>query len=132
MKRNPWSLLTPRGRMLLIAGLAATIISMVLGQRDVLWLGLLLIVLPALSVVLIARTKLRLTCERGFAHSEMPIGATMEATLALEKRGHLPAGLLLFEEHVPPALGKRPRFGVNSVTGSWRREVSYPLEGRYR
>lgn len=132
MKRNPWSLLTPRGKMLLVAGLATTVISMLLGQRDVLWFGLLLILLPAVSLVFISRTKLRLTCERGFDHGEMPIGETMEANLALEKRGNLPAGLLLFEEHVPPALGKRPRFGVNNVSGSWRREVSYPLEGRQR
>lgn len=132
MKRNPWSLLTPRGKMLFSAGLATTILSMLLGQRDVLWLGLLLILLPAIALLFIARTKLRLTCERGFDHGEMPIGETMEATLALEKRGNLPAGLLLFEEHIPASLGKRPRFGVNNVSGSWRREVSYPLEGRHR
>ncbi|WP_432559187.1 DUF58 domain-containing protein [Granulicoccus sp. GXG6511] len=132
MKRNPWSLLTPRGKMLLVAGLATVIISMLLGQRDVLWLGLLLILMPAVALLFIARTKLRLTCERGFDHSELPIGETMEAKLALEKRGNLPAGLLLFEEHVPASLGRRPRFGVNNVSGSWRREVSYPLEGKQR
>lgn len=132
MKRNPWSLLTPRGKMLFVAGLATAILSMLLGQRDVLWLGLLLILLPAIALLFIARTKLRLTCERGFDHGEMPIGETMEATLALEKRGNLPAGLLLFEEHIPASLGKRPRFGVNNVAGSWRREVSYPLEGKQR
>lgn len=118
--------------MLLAAGVVTTVGSMLLGQRDVLWLGLFLILLPAISLLFIARTKLRLTCERGFDHGEMAIGETMEATLALEKRGNLPAGLLLFEEHIPAALGKRPRFGVNNVTGSWRREVSYPLEGKQR
>lgn len=118
--------------MLLVIGIVTALASMLLGQRDVLWLGILLILLPAISLLFISRTKLRLTCERGFDHGEMPIGETMEATLALEKRGNLPAGLLLFEEHVPAALGKRPRFGVNNVTGSWRREVSYPLEGKQR
>lgn len=118
--------------MLLVAGLVTAVASMLLGQRDVLWLGLLLVLLPAISVLFIARTKLRLTCERGFEHGEMPIGDTLEATLALEKRGNLPAGLLLFEENVPAALGRRPRFGVNNLTGSWRREVSYPLEGKQR
>ncbi len=132
MKRNPWSLLTPRGKMLLVAGLATIIGSMLLGQRAVLWLGLLLFLLPAISLFFIARTRLRLTCERGFDHGEMPIGETMEATLALVKRGNLPAGLLLFEEHIPASLGKRPRFGVNNTSGSWRREVSYPLEGKQR
>lgn len=132
MRRNPWSLLTPRGKMLLLIGVSTVVASMLLGQRDVLWLGLLLVLLPAISLLLIARTRLRLTCERGFDHGEMPIGETMEATLALEKRGNLPAGLLLFEEHIPPALGKRPRFGVNNVSGSWRRDVSYPLEGKQR
>lgn len=132
MRRNPWSLLTARGKMLLVAGLATTLASMLLGQRDVLWLGLLLILLPAIAVLYIARTRLRLTCERDFDRGEIPVGETLEATLALEKRGNLPAGLLLFEEHIPPALGRRPRFGVNNVAGSWRREVSYPLEGRQR
>lgn len=118
--------------MLLVGGLSVVIISMLLGQRDVLWLGLLLMLMPAIALLFIARTKLRLTCERGFDHSEVPIGETMEATLVLEKRGNMPAGLLLFEEHIPASLGRRPRFGVNNVSGSWRREVSYPLEGKQR
>lgn len=118
--------------MLLLAGMGVAILSMLLGQRDVLWLGLLLVLMPAIALLFITRTKLRLTCERGFDHSELPIGETMEATLALEKRGNLPAGLLLFEEHIPESLGKRPRFGVNNVSGAWRREVSYPLEGNQR
>ncbi|WP_141211053.1 DUF58 domain-containing protein [Enemella dayhoffiae] len=132
MRRNPWSLLTPRGKMFLLGGLAVTIASILLGQNDVLWLGLLLVLLPAISLLFIARTRLRLSCERGFDHGEMPIGDTLEATLRLEKQGNLPAGLLLFEEHVPSALGRRPRFGVNNVAGTWRRDVSYPLVGNQR
>ncbi|PFG67920.1 DUF58 domain-containing protein [Enemella evansiae] len=132
MKRNPWSLLTARGKMFLIAGLAVAILAILFGQNDVLWLALLLVLLPAISLLFIARTRLRLSLERGFDHGEMPIGDTLEATLRLEKQGNLPAGLLLFEENVPPALGRRPRFGVNNVSGSWQRDVSYPLVGNQR
>lgn len=132
MKRNPWNLLTARGKIFLLAGLGLVGGSMLLGQRDVLWLGALLVFLPLVALLLISRTRLRLACERGFEHGQIEIGQALEGQLTLTKRGSLPAGLLQFEDHVPPALGRRPRFSVNNTAGAWEREISYPIIGHQR
>ncbi|GAB3623394.1 DUF58 domain-containing protein [Mariniluteicoccus endophyticus] len=132
MKRNPWNLLTARGKFFLLAGLGIVLGAMLLGERDVLWLGALLVLLPGVALFLITRTRLRLACERGFEHGQIEIGQSLEGQLTLTKRGSLPAGLLKFEEHVPPALGRRPRFAVNNTTGAWERTINYPIIGHQR
>ncbi|GAB3697779.1 DUF58 domain-containing protein [Mariniluteicoccus flavus] len=132
MKRNPWNLLTPRGKFFLLVGLGLVGGAMLLGQRDVLWLGALLVLLPAVALLLIARTRLRLACERGFEQGQIEIGQALEGRLKLTKRGNLPAGMLKFEEHVPPELGRRPRFSVNNTAGAWERDINYPITGHQR
>lgn len=132
MKRNPWNLLTGRGKAFLLVGIVVVVASMLLGQRDVLWLGAFLLLLPLVALVLISRTRLRLACERGFEHGQIEIGQALEGQLTLTKRGSLPAGLLKFEEHVPAPLGRRPRFSVNNTAGAWERQISYPITGHQR
>lgn len=132
MKRNPWHLLTTRGKAFLLVGVAVVVAGMLLGQRDLLWLGALLFFLPVIAVAFIARTRLRLACERGTDHGQIPIGESLECRLTLTKAGSLPAGVLMFEDHAPPQLGRRPRFTVANSVGQWRREISYPLAGRQR
>ena len=61
---NPWRLLTLRGKAFVVAGLAICIAAWLFGQRDVLWLGLFLILLPVIAVFVVVRTRLRLACER--------------------------------------------------------------------
>lgn len=133
MKRNPWNLLTGRGKLFLIVGLAVLIASMLLGQRDVLWLGWLLLLLPIIAVLLIGSTRLQLTCERSSEHDRIEIGDQVEETLVLDKpASRVPTGLLLFEDHLPQALGARPRFTVTKGLGAWQRRVSYPITGHQR
>ncbi|WP_051215376.1 DUF58 domain-containing protein [Granulicoccus phenolivorans] len=133
MKRNPWNLLTGRGKLFLIVGLAVLIASMLLGQRDVLWLGWLFILLPIIAVLLIGSTRLQLTCERSSDHDRIEIGDQVEEVLVLDKQAsRIPTGLLLFEDHLPQALGARPRFTVTKGLGAWQRRISYPLTGHQR
>jgi len=42
--RKTWRLLTPRGRFFILGGLAVVVGSMAAGQRDVMRIGLLLLV----------------------------------------------------------------------------------------
>lgn len=132
MRRNPWNLLTVRGKVFFFAGLAVLVLAMLLGQRDILLLGLLLALLPVIAVIFMARSKLKLSCERSSDHGQIAIGESVEGRLTLEKTGRMPSGMLLFEEHVPPQLGRRPRFAVNETSGSWTRQVTYPLRGHQR
>ncbi|NLT30523.1 MAG: DUF58 domain-containing protein, partial [Propionibacterium sp.] len=103
-----------------------------LGHRDILFLGLVLLVLPLVASLLVTRTRLRLSCEREVQPNQVAIGETVEARLTLDREGRLPAGVLRFEDHVPPELGRRPRFTVQNVSAAWHREVRYELTGRAR
>ena len=62
--RRPWRLFTARGHVFVIVGLLVVVAAMVAGQRDVMRIGLLLLALPVIAAVLVARARLRLSCER--------------------------------------------------------------------
>ncbi|MBA3528622.1 MAG: DUF58 domain-containing protein [Propionibacteriaceae bacterium] len=130
--RRLWQLLTPRGRGFVVTGLVIVLISIVAGQRDVMRLGLLLLVLPLIAAFLVARARLRMSCERSVEPAQVPLGSPMRGKITLGQDGRLPAGILLLEDHVPRELGPLPRFLVDKADLSWRREVQYPLLGRVR
>jgi uncharacterized protein (DUF58 family) len=132
MMRNPWRLLTVRGRIFALAGTATVVLAMAAGQRDVMRLGLLIVLLPTVAAVLVARARLRLTCERSVEPARVALGSPMRGKIVLGQDGRLPAGMLLLEDAVPAELGTRPRFLVDKADLSWKREVDYPLLGRVR
>lgn len=130
--RRGWELLTRRGRFLVVVGLTTVLVSMLAGQRDVLRLGLLLLVLPVLAAVLVARARVRMTCERAVEPAQVPLGTPLRGKITLGQDGRLPAAILMMEDAVPAQLGSNPRFLVDGANQSWRREVEYPLLGRVR
>lgn len=132
MRGNPWPLLTFRGKSFVVLGGVTTVLAMVFGQRDVLWFGLLLLMLPLVALLVVARARLRLSCERRVSPPEVAVGDRMLGELVVTKLGNLPTGLLRFEDDVPTGIGRRPRFTVHRFAGEWRREIAYPLIGAQR
>jgi uncharacterized protein (DUF58 family) len=130
--RKTWRLLTARGRFFVFGGLAAVIGSMAAGQRDVMRIGLLLLILPVLAAILVSRVRLRLSCERSVEPAQVQLGSPMRGQISIGQDGRLPAGILLLEDTVPRELGSRPRFLVDKADLSWRRIVEYPMLGRVR
>ena len=130
--RKTWRLLTARGRFFVLGGLAAIIGSMAAGQRDVMRIGLLLLILPVLAAILVSRARLRLSCERSVEPAQVQLGSPMRGQISIGQDGRLPAGILLLEDTVPRELGSRPRFLVDKADLSWRRIVEYPMLGRVR
>ncbi len=130
--RRSWRLLTPRGRFFILGGLVVVVGAMAAGQRDVMRIGLLLLVLPVIAAILVARARLRMSCERSVEPAQVPLGSPMRGKISLGQDGRLPAGILLLEDTVPRELGSRPRFLVDKADLSWRRIVEYPLLGRVR
>ena len=88
---------------------------MVAGQRDVMRIGLLLAALPVIAAVLVARARLRMSCERAVEPAQVPLGSPMRGQITLGQEGRLPAGILLLEDAVPRELGNRPRFLVDKA-----------------
>nr|WP_093709214.1 DUF58 domain-containing protein [Streptomyces sp. 2131.1] len=127
--------LTTRGRSFLAAGSAAAVCAYVLGQGDLLRVGLLLAVLPLVCVTVLYRTRYRVTGTRKLSPSRVPAGSESRVHLRMDNVSRLPTGLLMLQDRVPYVLGPRPRFVLDRVEGGGRREVSYrvrsDLRGRY-
>ncbi|MEV8335982.1 DUF58 domain-containing protein [Streptomyces niveus] len=127
--------LTTRGRSFFAAGVAAAVCAYVLGQSDLLRVGMLLAVLPLVCVAVLYRTRYRVAGSRRLSPSRVPAGSEARVHLRMDNVSRLPTGLLMLQDHVPYVLGPRPRFVLDRVEAGGRREVSYrvrsDLRGRY-
>ncbi|MGW3492736.1 DUF58 domain-containing protein [Streptomyces sp. NPDC001020] len=127
--------LTTRGRSFLAAGIAAAICAFVLGQSDLLRVGLLLAALPLVCATVLYRTRYRVTGSRRLSPSRVPAGSEARVHLRMDNVSRLSTGLLMLQDRVPYVLGPRPRFVLDRVEAGGRREVSYrvrsDLRGRY-
>ncbi|MET7361497.1 DUF58 domain-containing protein [Streptomyces sp. NPDC005562] len=127
--------LTTRGRSFLAAGVAAAICAYVLGQGDLLRVGLLLAVLPLVCATVLFRTRYRVAGSRRLSPARVPAASEARVHLRMDNISRLPTGLLMLQDRVPYVLGPRPRFVLDRVEAGGRREVSYrvrsDLRGRY-
>ncbi|MBZ6089332.1 DUF58 domain-containing protein [Streptomyces olivaceus] len=127
--------LTTRGRSFLAAGVAAAVCAYVLGQSDLLRVGLLLGVLPLVCAAVLYRTRYRVAGSRRLSPGRVPAGSEARVHLRVDNVSRLPTGLLMLQDRVPYVLGPRPRFVLDRVEPGGRREVSYrvrsDLRGRY-
>jgi uncharacterized protein (DUF58 family) len=127
--------LTTRGRSFLAAAAAAGLSALILGEKDLLRVAVLLVVLPLLAAAYVARSRYRLACTRTCEPQRVPVGTTARVRLRLKNQSRLVCGTLLLEDRLPYALGTRPRLvmerlapdQVSSVTYTVRAEV----RGRY-
>ncbi|GHH62396.1 membrane protein [Streptosporangium violaceochromogenes] len=127
--------LTPRGRSFLASGVAAFLCAFLLGEHDLLRVGVLILSLPLLAAMTVSRTRYRLSCARRLDPPRSPVGGEAVVTLRLENVTRLPTGLLMIEDIVPHALGARPRFVLDRVEAHGVREIDYrvgsDMRGRY-
>ncbi len=119
--------LTTRGRAFLAAGGASMCFAVLFGQRELLRVGALLLVLPLCCVWVVARTRYRLSCIRRLEPARVPAGAPARVVVQLDNLSRLPTGLLLVEDRVPYVLGARPRFVLDRVEARGRRVLRYPV-----
>ena len=133
--RAAFSGLTTRGRSFLAAGTAAIGCAYLLGQPDLLRVGALLTVLPVVAVLVLHRTRNRVTAARRLDPARMPAGQQGRVRLLLSNTARLPSGMLMLQDHVPYVLGPKPRFVMDRIEPGGRREVTYrvrsDLRGRY-
>ena len=130
--KAPWKLFTGRGWALLLFGIAGAIASMAYGQRDTLWLALVLLLLPLVALVAVTQSGLRLRVDRRLEPPRGTLGQQLQGQLTLTNKGTFPLSVLKFEEAVPRELGRRPRFTVHTMRTSWERLLTYPLVGLAR
>ena len=128
--------LTTRGRSFAASGAAVLVAALATSEDDLLRIAVLLIALPVISALVVARTRYRLSSARRLASPRTAAGQESAVTLRLDNISRLPTGLLLVEDRVPYVLGSRPRFVLDRVEPRGRREVTYTVRsdvrGRYQ
>ena len=133
--REAMSAMTTRGRAFLAAGITAAVCAILLGQDDLLRIGVLLVALPLVTAFFLGRSRYRLGLVRTVTPSQVEAGQQARVQLDLTNDGRMPTGLLLLEDQVPYVLGTRPRFVVDRMGPKWKRSVGYvirsDLRGKY-
>ena len=127
--------LTPRGRAFCAGGVILGLVALLLGQSDLLRVAVLLIALPLVAAIVLARARFRLQMRRQLGSHRVTAGGLARVTLALHNTGRLPTGVLLGEDELPGSLGTAPRFVLERMTARWQHKLRYrvraDLRGRY-
>ena len=115
-----------------MAGVAASVCAIVVDQKDLLRVGLLLIVWSGMTAILANRSRYLLASNRDIAPSRVQAGQRATVSLHLENPGRIPTGLILLEDQVPYVLGSRPRFVVDQLRPKWHRTLTYAVRSEVR
>ena len=125
--------LTVRGRSLLAGGVATAVCAVVLDERDLLRIGLVVCLLPLVSLLLAVRTRRSVQAARTLLPARTAAGTPAE--VALDLRGGPVLGALRLADTGPDAAGPvpstPPRFTVHRI-GSRGARVTYPLRPALR
>jgi uncharacterized protein (DUF58 family) len=123
---------TTRGRAFIAAGATTGVFGLGLGQRTLLSIGALLIILPLLCTLAASRARYRIRCSREIVPARVPAGQAAAVSVRISNVSRLPTGLLLAEDTVPYSLGARPRFVLDRIEPGGTRWLSYPLQSDHR
>ncbi|MDJ0356143.1 DUF58 domain-containing protein [Paenarthrobacter sp. PH39-S1] len=105
----PYRLLLLRGWGLVGAGLFAMLLAQILGRRDLLTLGIFLLVLPLLAALGIKLLRPEFVVHREFSPASVETGTTTTAHLAITGGG-FGSGRIRMSEQLPPRFGDPPSF----------------------
>jgi len=123
---------TVRGSSFLAAGFVGILTGLTLGSDGVISVGMLLVCLPALSVLAARRTRYQLRCERSLVPPRVAPGQAATVAIRLENVSRISTGLLLAEEAIPYPLGAKPRYVLNGIERGGSRELAYQVRSDMR
>jgi uncharacterized protein (DUF58 family) len=115
--RLPRHLFSTRGWGLLTAGAASLLAAQVMGRRDLLTLGLLLIVLPLIALASIRLLKPKFQVYREFNPPAVQTSVMATVRLAVARTGSA-SGRAIMEERLPPRFGESPAFRFPAASAS--------------
>ena len=93
--RGLFSSLTTRGRSFMAAGGAAMVCGLAIPEPDLVRVGALLVILPAVSALIARRSRYRLSCARRLDPPRIPAGQPTTVTARVENVSRLRTGVLL-------------------------------------
>jgi uncharacterized protein (DUF58 family) len=127
------STLTPRGRALLAVGLGISVVALIIGERDLLRLGVFTALLPLLGLPAVLRSPDRVRHERALEPPRVPLGQEARVRVRLvNPQSRLATGALFVSDTVSQGLGDAPRFNVGSLRPRESRELTYRVRAARR
>lgn len=127
----PRHLFSTRGWGLLAAGVFSLLCAQIMGRRDLLLLGVLLVLLPLISLAGIRVVKPRFRVYREFSPSTVETSSITTVRLAVARTG-AGVGRVIMEERLPPRFGESPafRFPARSASGGTSRYEYHLRSGK--
>ncbi|MBT2555151.1 DUF58 domain-containing protein [Arthrobacter sp. ISL-5] len=127
----PRHLFSTRGWGLLAAGVFSLLCAQIMGRRDLLVLGVLLVLLPLISLAGIRVVKPRFRVYREFSPSTVETSSITTVRLAVARTG-AGVGRVIMEERLPPRFGESPafRFPARSASGGTSRYEYHLRSGK--
>jgi uncharacterized protein (DUF58 family) len=123
--------LTVRARCFLAAGAAAVICGVALGESDFVRIGLLALLVPLLAWLLLRRTERKVWVRRSVTHLQVEAGEVAHVEVQVGNAGRR-TGVLLLEEEVAPALGRRQLFTVKPMAAGAQLTLRYQVRTETR
>ncbi|KQO01849.1 hypothetical protein ASF21_09800 [Arthrobacter sp. Leaf234] len=109
LDKLPSRILTVRGWGFVLTAIVSLLAAQILGRRDLLYVGVLLLALPLASLIVLRIVKPRFTAARRFQPQSMEIGATTTVTLSLTA-SVAGGATVAMEERLPARFGQAPQF----------------------
>lgn len=124
--------LTARGWTVLGGGVVWCVVALWVGQRDLWWPGLFLVLLPLASWLLLAPGSGRLRVTRRITPARVTVGEKARVDLLLDPMGISIGGVARVRDRLPAALGEPRWYGFAAGLGLWRQTVTYEVRPSWR
>ncbi|WP_250291957.1 DUF58 domain-containing protein [Frankia sp. CiP1_Cm_nod1] len=124
--------LTVRGQCFVVTGLVCCGLAVVVGEKDLLRAGLLLLTLPLCATAFVCRTRYRLACHRRLTPARVTVGAVVSVGVRIDNMSRRSSSVLLVDDDIPAHLGFRARFMLDRVEPGGARYFTYQLRPRLR
>ena len=124
--------LTTRGWLFLAAGIAAVVCGLSIPEPDLVRVGALLLAVLPVSALTVRGSRCRVSCSRRLDSPRVPAGQPTAVTARVANVSRLPTGVLIAEDAVPAALGRRPRFVLDPVEPGGHRDLAYQIRSPAR
>jgi uncharacterized protein (DUF58 family) len=127
---------TTRASCLIAAGVTAVLCGLLLGEVDLVRVGILAGAVPCVAALVVQRSRVRIANRRSVEPGWVSAGDAVTVHLVITNRSVLRTGTLMLEDQVPDRLVGRARFVLDPLGSHEARTVSYRMpalgRGSYR
>jgi len=124
--------LTLRGRCLVAAGLACATSGVFIGAQDLVRAGALVVVLPVLAALALARRHNRLSCSRSVLPPTVRPGDACTIVVRVSNHARRATPSLVLTDEMAPMLGAPPRFRLDPIPAGAIRNLVYEVRPHAR